>query len=744
MKVILTEDQLNHLITESVYVNNIKNGKAMIHYKKNSESDTNERSKGILNPAEKLKTDKMDNQNGCDTYEVQLKNGFKCYNITSIHGQQIMRYFKHYFDNGTEPEGITIKNKKTGEKQKYELDMEEREFNEFLSNFRQKVENVVKYHLRKAIDQTGINFKTISIYPVISSSHFNEEMAKRLQTMSICGMNIQTIDPYILNKDLRDLTYDKDFIENNYGYYLSPRSKGESSVFDFVSSELRKNSSAVNAKSSLDNLNIIVSKIDEILAVRNPHKAKQLADLFSRYVTTYENLKKSTEYFNSATNRVSVQQLGKIIKPNEPEEVIVNRTNKILKILQKTSKLKMPLDNNFRICKWVPRQFEIKNTTNGERMGLMNIYRFEDDPEKLQHVQDELNRIRGTLFVLFDDNVSGGATLSDICLQFEKAGGINPSTIVPITFGQMGEKWTVNKIQLYEPVDRLGNKRPFNFTNDPAYSPKYHKEIYEGVEKENLSILWLDDQRDPMKYLNGVNKEQVGLSGAKSRNFIAYKKLMDMYNISFNWVRTFTEFKNYILSNGLPSFISFDKDLGKAPDYDGYNGIDCAKWLSEYCKQNNLKYPKYFIHSANGNAYDGIVQYLETSTLFKPSDDFEFKKDNKRINEEIITETIRNIMVQKVMLNENAIRQIVTECLKAILKENDEMNHDYTEKEMEWLYNNQNNLTPMQRKVLSAGCWMRARKANYQGYDKRWPNISVKDGVVYYYDMNGKLRRIGT
>lgn len=50
----------------------------------------------------------------------------------------------------------------------------------------------------------------------------------------------------------------------------------------------------------------------------------------------------------------------------------------------------------------------------------------------------------------------------------------------------------------------------------------------------------------------------------------------------------------------------------------------------------------------------------------------------------------------------------------------------------------------MQRKVLSAGCWMRARKTNYQGYDKRWPNISVKDGVVYYYDMDGKLRRVGT
>lgn len=44
-------------------------------------------------------------------------------------------------------------------------------------------------------------------------------------------------------------------------------------------------------------------------------------------------------------------------------------------------------------------------------------------------VQKEVNKIKNTVFVIFDDNISGGATLSDVCYQAKKI-GIN-NIIVP-------------------------------------------------------------------------------------------------------------------------------------------------------------------------------------------------------------------------------------------------------------------------------------------------------------------------
>lgn len=74
-------------------------------------------------------------------------------------------------------------------------------------------------------------------------------------------------------------------------------------------------------------------------------------------------------------------------------------------------------------------------------------------------------------------------------------------------------------------------------------------------------------------------------------------------------------------------------------------------------------------------------------------------------------------------------------------KEEPVQDHVYSAKEMQWLYDNQKDLTPIQQKALKAGMWVRAMKANYHGYAKEWPNIVVKDGEVYYY-RDGKLTKI--
>ena len=117
-------------------------------------------------------------------------------------------------------------------------------------------------------------------------------------------------------------------------------------------------------------------------------------------------------------------------------------------------------------------------------------------------------------------------------------------------------------------------------------------------------ILWLDDLRNPYLNIEGKvpthNKE----------------------NSEVIWVCNYEDFLGWIELNGLPEVISFDHDLGEGQGYDvptylvasgesNYKiekmahdsektGMDCAKWLVEYCMdRNNLPLPKWHIHSAN-------------------------------------------------------------------------------------------------------------------------------------------------
>ena len=96
-------------------------------------------------------------------------------------------------------------------------------------------------------------------------------------------------------------------------------------------------------------------------------------------------------------------------------------------------------------------------------------------------------------------------------------------------------------------------------------------------------------------------------------------------------VRNYDEFINYILKNGLPSMISFDHDLAdehyvpseywdnydlskefqESQSYREKTGNDCAKWLLEYCYENNLKLPQCMVHSANPVGADNIRKTLK-------------------------------------------------------------------------------------------------------------------------------------
>ena len=101
-----------------------------------------------------------------------------------------------------------------------------------------------------------------------------------------------------------------------------------------------------------------------------------------------------------------------------------------------------------------------------------------------------------------------------------------------------------------------------------------------------------------------------------------------MFNPVYNtvdWiiVRNFYAFISLIQNKGIPEIISFDHDLAdihyKKQIFD-YNdetkektGYHCAKWLIDYCIDNNLDLPKkIYIHSMNPYGSKNIKSLFET------------------------------------------------------------------------------------------------------------------------------------
>lgn len=89
--------------------------------------------------------------------------------------------------------------------------------------------------------------------------------------------------------------------------------------------------------------------------------------------------------------------------------------------------------------------------------------------------------------------------------------------------------------------------------------------------------------------------------------------------INWHWhtVRNYDEFVNWITINGMPSHISFDHDLADThydPNHVGEHmektGYDCAKWLVEYCLDNNIKCPEFDCHSMNPVGKINILNLL--------------------------------------------------------------------------------------------------------------------------------------
>jgi len=97
-------------------------------------------------------------------------------------------------------------------------------------------------------------------------------------------------------------------------------------------------------------------------------------------------------------------------------------------------------------------------------------------------------------------------------------------------------------------------------------------------------LLWLDDIRDP-----------------NTNDWLRFSPIEKPFEVI--WVKKYHQFVDWITENGLPDAICFDHDLSdihiNKSTYNEKTGMSCAKWLVDYCIDNNLTLPLYNIQSDN-------------------------------------------------------------------------------------------------------------------------------------------------
>lgn len=117
-------------------------------------------------------------------------------------------------------------------------------------------------------------------------------------------------------------------------------------------------------------------------------------------------------------------------------------------------------------------------------------------------------------------------------------------------------------------------------------------------------LLWLDDSRNPL-----------------TDDWLVFSPIERPFDVF--WVKSYDEFVSWIRKNGLPDAICFDHDLGKIVEEQAISkgipkkkarqmkqeektGMDCAKWLVEYCMDNKMNLPKWNCQSSNPGGRDNI------------------------------------------------------------------------------------------------------------------------------------------
>ena len=112
------------------------------------------------------------------------------------------------------------------------------------------------------------------------------------------------------------------------------------------------------------------------------------------------------------------------------------------------------------------------------------------------------------------------------------------------------------------------------------------------------TLIWLDDMRDPFGYY-----------GDAFGSWLVFSPIQEPFNVV--WVKSHQEFIDWININGLPDAICFDHDLGDCNGIEEKTGYDSAKFLVEYCIDNEIELPLYNIQSANPVGKENIDSLLK-------------------------------------------------------------------------------------------------------------------------------------
>lgn len=566
-KIKITRDKLN-LLVEDVYIKKFRpDGKDKYgndKYVGDVVYHTGNREGGEAE-WDMIHTDKME-QNNSDTYIVPLKNGLVSYNITSIDGTQVMHMFKN-----AKREALFTHNNTD-----YTLRMDHDSYTDFMNNFINKVNLVIDDYVSKHVELTNdknIGYQ-ICIYPVKSSSNFNSFVVNRLivDKQKIHNLPIVKINPNLFNKDISDLQADTDFINKNKDYYDSfrlspsdikkfPKELGKyrkETHMHGLETDIRMFQGRERVYQEIKRVNEMADKLlnmykEYVKARRNYDTDKQkriaaeIAPAAMEYClcgNTLEIMKQAT--FNDVKTGDPIRKSNVSInsdntweytyfKPNEQNKLV---TSNILNIADKEmnykffSKLKTELAERFKdadkktindtvngivIGEMEPVDYQIKRIYNDSRMGLKNLYKL--NPNELEKAE---NQLKGNILVIFDDNISGGATLSDICLHFKEMG---VQHIIPITFGRMKTQWD-GRIK-YNPPERekvhinrpahgfiYGDGKTFNYKGkvvrmDTITNPMDAANVYKKVfrdydpDPQRIKDFWMAYQK--AKKQNGIS-----------------------------------------------------------------------------------------------------------------------------------------------------------------------------------------------------------------------------------------------
>ena len=128
-------------------------------------------------------------------------------------------------------------------------------------------------------------------------------------------------------------------------------------------------------------------------------------------------------------------------------------------------------------------------------------------------------------------------------------------------------------------------------------------ELMKLVRTKNLLIDYVDDGNTETSY----------------KMFLDDLRDVEKYypNEEFVVCRTYQEAVEYVSKHGIPSFVSFDHDLGDTGNENEETGYTFAKFLVDYMMDKQIATPfEYHVHSANPVGALNIMAYLDNAFKF--------------------------------------------------------------------------------------------------------------------------------